>query len=164
MAKDEIRYQIIKAQGQTKKELVPLNTDFGIVIPSLGINAKVVKNVNPLDPAIYQKALTQGVAHAQGTVLPGENGNTFIFSHSSENFYEATRYNSIFYLLPKVAVGDTITLYYQTNRYDYHVTEKKIVDPSDTSYLYKKSDKPMLTLMTCYPPGTNFKRYIVVAN
>lgn len=164
LASNEVKYQIKKAQGQKTEEVKPVYPDFGIVISNLSINSKVVKNVNPYDAKIYQKALTQGVAHALGTALPGENGNVFIFSHSSENFYEAVRYNSVFYLLPKLEMGDTITLYYENKRFDYHVTEKKIVEANETKYLTSKSDKPQLTLMTCYPPGTNLKRFIVVAN
>jgi sortase A len=163
LVKNEVNYQIIKSQGQKAEEAKPLYPDFGIVIPKLGINAKVIKNVNPYDSKIYQVALTKGVAHAQGTALPGEKGNTFIFSHSSESFYEAIKYNSIFYLLTKLEIGDTISVYFESNRYDYQVSEKKVIESSDTKYLTAKSDKTMLTLMTCYPPGTNLKRFIVVA-
>jgi len=164
LAKNEVEYQLNKTKRQKIEEIIPLSREFGIVIPKLVINVKVIKNVNPYDTNIYQKALTQGVAHAEGTSLPGEGGNIFIFSHSSENFYEAVRYNSIFYLLPKLELGDTITLYYNNNRFDYHVSEKKVVDPGDIKYLNANSEKPQLTLMTCYPPGTNLKRFIVVAN
>jgi len=167
IAEAEIIYQLDKfkeATPENVKEIVPLYPEFGIVVPKLKINSKVIKNVNPFDANIYQKALTQGVAHAKGTALPGDDGNIFIFSHSSENFYEATRYNSIFYLLSKLEMGDTVTLYYQDERFDYNVAEKKIVTPDEVSYLSYESDKPQLTLMTCYPPGTNLKRLIIVAN
>ncbi len=164
LVKNEVGYQLNKTKSQNIENIAPLSREFGIVIPKLGINVKVIKNVNPYDANIYQKALTQGVAHAEGTNLPGEAGNIFIFSHSSENFFEAVRYNSIFYLLPKLELGDTITLYYNNNRFDYHVSEKKIVDPGDIKYLSANSEKPQLTLMTCYPLGTNLKRFIIVAN
>lgn len=164
IAETEITYQLDKLKDEKIEAVVPLDTDFGIVIPKLKINSKVVQDVNPYNADIYQKALTQGVAHAKGSSLPGEDGNIFIFSHSSENFYEATRYNSIFYLLPKLEIGDTITLFYKNKQYDYTVSEKKIVDPSAIGFLLPESDKPQLTLMTCYPPGTNLKRFIIVAN
>jgi sortase A len=164
LAETEINYQLDQLKESKIEEVPPVDTDFGIVIPKLKINSRVIKNVNPFDANIYQKALTKGVAHAKGTALPGENGNIFIFSHSSENFYEATRYNSIFYLLPKLEIGDTITLYYENKQYDYHVSEKKIIRPDELSYLRLESDTPQLTLMTCYPAGTNFKRFIIVAN
>lgn len=164
LAKTEINYRIDNISNNKIEEIKPLDTNFGIVIPKLRINSKVIKDVNPYDSKVYQLALTKGVAHAKGSALPGEKGNVFIFSHSSENFYEATRYNSIFYLLSKLEMGDTVTLYYENNKFDYHVSEKKIVGPEEISYLSGKSEKPTLTLMTCYPPGTNLKRLIIVAN
>jgi sortase A len=164
LVKNEIDYRILQTQDAKITETVPLSSDFGIVIDKLGINSKVIKNVDPYNSNIYQKALTQGVAHAKGTALPGGNGNIFIFSHSSENFYDAIRYNSIFFLLTKLETGDTITVYYEGKRFDYHVIKKVIVDPLDTKYLDDETDKSQLTLMTCYPPGTNFKRLIIVAN
>ncbi len=163
LLKNEVNYKINKNNTENKNEINPINTDFGLVIPKLDINVKVIKNINPYDANIYQKALTQGVAHAQGSALPGETGNIFIFSHSSENFYDAIRFNSIFYLLSKLIIGDSITLYFEGNRFDYKVIEKKIINAEEISYLSPKSDKSSLTLMTCYPPGTNFKRLIVVA-
>jgi hypothetical protein len=59
---------------EKKKVIVPVDKDFGIVVPKIGANAKVIADVNPFDSAIYQKALTQGVAHAAGTVLSGRRG------------------------------------------------------------------------------------------
>lgn len=72
--------------------LQPVDSLFGIIIPKIGANAKVIPNVDPYDSAIYQRALTKGVAHAKGSVFPGHVGNMFIFSHSSVNFYEAIRF------------------------------------------------------------------------
>lgn len=163
LARNEVEYQVSKVQGYKTKEIEPLYPDFGIVIPKINVNAKVVRDVDPYDPNIYQKMLTQGVAHAKGSALPGEEGNIFIFSHSSENFYQALQYNSIFYLLPKLDIGDDIKIYYQNHEFDYKVCQKKIVDPSDIQYLTNSVDSRTLTLMTCYPPGTDFKRYIIVA-
>jgi sortase A len=164
LIKNEVSYQLRQVKGAKSPELKPNYSEFGIVIDKLNINARIVKDVDPYNANIYQKALTQGVAHAKGTALPGEEGNIFIFSHSSDSFYNAVHYNSIFYLLPKLELGDTISIYYENSRFDYHVQEKHIVEPSDTKYLTEKTEKPQLTLMTCYPPGTAFKRFIIVAN
>lgn len=166
LLKNEIEYQQwhIQIENYPETAITPLYTDFGLVIPKLNINAKVIKDVDPYIPSIYQKALTQGVAHAKGTVLPGQEGNTFIFSHSSENFYQALHYNSIFYLLPKLEIGDKIILYYEDQPYEYTVTSKQIVSPDDTAFLENDTKVKTLTLMTCYPPGLNSQRFIIVAN
>jgi len=112
---------------------------------------------------VYQKALTKGVAHAKGTSLPGQGGNIFIFSHSSSDFLNARRYNSIFYLLSKLVLGDEVKIYFENTEYKYSVLSRKAVEPTDLSYLASRSDQEVLTLMTCWPPGTSQKRLIIQA-
>ena len=160
----ELNYQLTQAQGElrVKKEIVPLDKDFGIVVPKISANAKVIPNIDPYNNEEYQVALTKGVAHALGTSFPGYAGNVFLFSHSSVNFYEANRYNSIFYLLDKLVVGDEIDLYYLNSKFKYVVTEKKVVNSSDVQYLAGDGTKKTVTLMTCWPPGTSWKRLLVI--
>lgn len=168
LAKAEIVYQVTKS-SPPKGEIKPVDTDFSIIIPKIKVNAKVIKNVDPFDSRIYQKALTQGVAHAKGSGLPGFPGNVFIFVHSAINWYQASQYNSIFYLTSKLEAGDEIFIYYKGSKYQYNVTEKKIVKGSDTSYLSNSLNTTSLntnslTLMTCWPPGSNLNRLIILAN
>ena len=146
---------------QKRKVIVPVDKDFGIVVPKIGANARVIAEVNPFDSAIYQKALTQGVAHAAGTVYPGEEGNTFLFAHSSDNFYNANRYNSVFYLLKKLEKGDEFYLIYERELYKYMVTEVKTVSPEAVEYLAGGTGAKTAILMTCWPPGTTLNRLIV---
>lgn len=168
LAKAEIVYQATKS-SPLNKEIKPVNSDFSIVIPKIRVNANVVKNVDPFDSRIYQKALTQGVAQAKGSGLPGFPGNTFIFAHSAINWYQANQYNAIFYLTSKLEPGDEIFIYYKGSKYQYNVTEKKIVKGTDTSYLTNSLNSTSLntsslTLMTCWPPGSNLNRLIILAN
>lgn len=167
-AKAEIVYQLTKSTPP-KSEIKPVNTDFSIVIPKIRVNANVVKNVDPFDSRIYQKALTEGVAHAKGSGLPGFPGNIFIFAHSAINWYQASQYNSIFYLTSKLEPGDEIFIYYKGSKYRYSVTEKKIVAASEINYLSDSQNATTqstssLTLMTCWPPGTDLNRLIILAN
>lgn len=147
----------------SKDTLIPLYPSFGIVIPKIRANARVMPEVDPENERAYQVALTKGVAHAKGTALPGEKGNVFIFAHSAGNFYDANRYNAIFYLLSKIEKDDDIYLFYKKDKYQYKVREKKIVDASAVQYLKGTESKSTVTLMTCWPPGTTFKRLLVVA-
>lgn len=141
----------------------PVDKEFGIVVPKINANSKVIRDVNAMDSRIYQQALTKGVAHAKGSSYPGDGGNVFLFSHSSVDFYEANRYNSIFYLLSKLEKDDDVFIYFEKKKIKYKVKEKKVVDPKDISYLSAKSSKERLTLMTCWPAGTNLKRLIIIA-
>lgn len=161
----ELGYRLREIQPQDQKAtLEPLDKDFGIVIPKIDANAHVIKNVNPYDARIYQVALSRGVAHAQGSALPGQKGNIFLFSHSSSDFLNAIRYNSIFYLLTKLEKDDLIKLYYEGKEYDYIVKGKQIVESNAIKYLTDKTTEENLTLMTCWPPGTSIKRLIIQAN
>jgi len=154
-----------KTTGLSTKQQVhdtqPMDSTFGIVIPKIRANAAVIPNVDPYDAKAYQQALTRGVAHARGSVYPGRIGNVFIFSHSSVDFYKALQYNSVFYLLDKLDTNDEILLYFNSEKFTYRVIEKKLVEPSTVFYLTEKTKDKLVTLMTCWPPGTTFKRLIV---
>lgn len=154
--------QTVRIRGtQQSLDIQPLNSSFGIVIPKIRANAAVIPNVDPYDNTAYQQALTHGVAHAKGSVYPGRVGNVFIFSHSSVDFFEALRYNSVFYLLDKLETNDEIILYFNNEKFTYNVIEKKLVESNAIFYLTEKTNDKLVTLMTCWPPGTTFKRLIV---
>src|SRR3989339_451702 len=78
---NEAKYATLQVKPAAA-EMEPVDQEFGIVVPKIGANSKVIANVDPYNSKVYQRALTQGVAHAAGTVLPGEIGNSFLFSHS----------------------------------------------------------------------------------
>ncbi len=139
----------------------PVDTEFGIVIPKINANSKVLANVDPGKSEVYFEALKQGVAHAAGTVYPGQVGNSFLFAHSVGNFWEVSRWNAVFYLLKELTPGDEIDVFYQGRRYIYYVYDKKTVDPTETGYLTTQTNFPMLTLQTCWPPGTTLKRLLI---
>lgn len=163
--REELGYNIThRLPVLQERNIIPIDRKFGIVIPKIGANATIVPNVNPYDSREYQVALTRGVAHAKGTAKPGGQGNIFLFSHSSVNFYEASRYNSVFYLLSKLEDDDTIVLYFDDAKYSYRVTQTATVSPKAVEYLTDKGNgKETVTLMTCWPPGTTYKRLIVTA-
>lgn len=166
--KEEIKYQFLPKSSknglqETNDVIYPVDEEFGIVIPKISANAKVIADVDWQDSNIYQRALTRGVAHAAGTAHPGEAGNVFIFSHSGVDFYEANRYNALFYLLNKLAQGDEIDIFYQKQKFVYRVVGQKIVAPENVEYLTGDKTKKTLTLMTCWPAGTTLRRLVVIA-
>lgn len=143
--------------------IIPVDEDFGIVIPKIFVNSKVFPDVDPENSAAYQRILTKGVAHVAGTAHPGETGNVFIFAHSGQDFYQAEKYNAVFYLLAKLENGDKITIFYKGKMFIYSVSDKKVINADEVSYLNDIPGKNTLTLMTCWPAGTTWKRLIVVA-
>jgi len=159
-----VKYTVNEPKEVKEKKLVPPNTDFSIIIPKIAAVAPVIKEVDYTNPNIFLKELKKGIAHAKGTSYPNQAGNTYIFAHSTDTFYNVGNFNAVFYLLGKLKKGDEIVLFYKNNEYIYSVNEVKVVSKNDTYYLGKISDKKTLTLQTCYPPGTTLKRLIVIAD
>lgn len=156
-------FRDVLASQPEVRVLTPVDTDFGVIIPKIAANSRVVANVDPGSYQDYMEALRIGVAHAWGTALPGEGGNIYMFAHSTDNFWNVGRYNAVFYLLKELELDDEIDIFYQGRRYIYKVTNRQIVDPSDISFLTESTPSEQITLQTCWPPGTTFKRLIVIA-
>lgn len=150
---------------ETQAMMVPISTEFGIVIPKIFANVAVTENVNPSEIAVYQQTLKQagGVAHAAGSAVPGEPGTVYVFGHSTDATINVERYNAVFYLLRKLEAGDEIIIYYQNKPYRYIVSEKKIVNPDDISDIINVENEERLVLQTCWPPGTTWKRLLIIA-
>lgn len=130
------------------------NQDLQITIPKINVNSSVLINIDPYNKSEYKEALEKGPAHAKNSSLPGESGNVFIFAHN----------HSTFTMLNKLQPGDEINLNYQGKNFKYKVKKKEIINPDQVEFLEPSNDGQTLTLMTCWPPGTNIKRLIILSN
>lgn len=144
--------------------ITPVNTDFSVIIPGIGVNAPVIANVDPTSPATYDSALLQGVAQSSTSFTPDQNGTTYLFSHSTNYDWFVKDLNAVFYLLKNLKVGDYVVLYYKGKQYTYQIRETKIVSPTSISYLVPTGGKKGLILETCWPPGTTTERQLVFAD
>lgn len=142
----------------------PVDTNFGIVIENINVNAPIVKDVSIIDSKSYLESLKSGVAHASFSGYPNEqNSNVYLFAHSSNNFWELGKYSSVFNLIYKLNMKDQINIFYEGKRYIYEVENKLLVNDfkvDETVYEYLG---PTLTLQTCYPTGTSLYRLIIRA-
>src|SRR3990167_555140 len=118
--------------------IAPLSTEFGVVIPKI-------------------------LANVAGSAVPGEDGVVYIFGHSTDSNFNVARFNAVFYLLRKLEADDLIIVYYRGKDYRYRVKYKKVVDPTDLSDITDVSSPRRLVLQTCWPPGTTWKRLLIVA-
>lgn len=132
-----------------------------LAIPKIDLNAPIIWET---EPANIIKELDFGVAHYKGTALPDQEGNVFITGHSSNYWWSRSSYNTVFALLDKLNNGDEIVLSYQEKTYQYRVREKLIVNPDNVSVMQQTPGEHILTLMTCYPVGTNRQRLIIKAD
>lgn len=144
-------------------KITPASTDFGIVIEKIGVNAPIVADVDTTSYEAYMEAMRHGVAHAKDTAKPNELGNVYLFAHSTLNFWEYGPYATVFTTLHQLVPGDLIVVFYEGERYDYRVDEKEIVPGFDLTPLNRESSRRILTLQTCDPPGTTWRRLIIIA-
>jgi len=150
--------------GDKQQILMPKDTEFSISIPKIGASAKVFPNVDPTSPNDFLPVLSQGIAHAKGTVFPGMQGNIYLFAHSTDNWWNVGRYNAVFYLLQHIGAGDEIVVFFGGKRFEYVVSQTMISDPKDISLLTQAhGGEERLILQTCWPPGTTWKRLYVIA-
>ena len=139
-----------------KKDTSSKPTQYVVSIPKLRIiNAAVKVGSDDLDKSLI---------HYGGTSLPGEFGNSVIFGHSVlPVFFNPQNYLTIFSTLPTLKEGDDIFVTYDNVKYRYVVYEMRVVPPDDISVLEQKYDSSYISLVTCVPPGTYWKRLIVRA-
>lgn len=119
-----------------------------LVAPTVKMSATVLEGSD-------DGTLSRGAGHIEGTPFPGEPGNVGIAGHR----------DTVFRPLRHVKVGDPLELTTADNNYKYTISKTLIVGPDDV-YVLDPSDRPTLTLVTCYPfdyVGHAPKRFIVQA-
>lgn len=141
----------------------PVDPDFSIVVPKIGLNSVITPNVPATNKTAYQLALKSGVAHAAGSYFPAEGGTIYLFGHSIDYLWRVVDFNASFYLLKNLQPGDEINLFYQGDRYAYQITGKEVVAAADKAFLNIDFGQEKLILQTCWPPGTTWQRLIIVA-
>jgi sortase A len=117
-------------------------------IPSIKKSANIFQGTD-------SRALSKGVGHYLGSVMPGVTDNSVLSGHR----------DTVFSNLGKVKVGEFIIVTVQTGTYIYKVERLRIVDRNDRTVIVPTVDAT-LTLSTCYPfrfIGNAPKRYVVVA-
>lgn len=98
--------------------------------------------------------LKWGAGHVTGTAMPGDTGNCAIAAHRNYTF------GTYFSRLDELKVGDKIEIDYNGKQYKYIVMDSFVVDP-DEIWVLAKTEKPIITLITCHPRGSGTKRLIV---
>lgn len=125
-------------------------------------NVPIALNVDSKNSKNYLSVLQNGVAHMQGTALPGNYGNSVIFGHSSYFPWSKGDYKRVFAKLNNLQPKDEIKVVCDSRVMNFAVQKKRIIKPQEISVL-NKSGGDFLTLLTCWPPGTVAKRLLVTA-
>lgn len=133
---------------------------YTISIPTLGISNMLVTRPNDPNNAQSQlEVLKNGVGHLFS--LPGTNGKTLIYGHSSSYSWDASSFTKIFRTINQLRAGDKVYLSYNGQQYTYEVTYQEQVDPADTSR-YSTAGEGLI-LYTCWPPDSIKTRLLVHA-
>ncbi len=129
--------------------------EFRLSVPRLKMEKAIV--------SVDSNEISRGLVHLPGSALPGEKGNVFISGHSALSQLFSFQ-SAAFAKLQDLKIGDEIIVETDNIKYVYQVTNLKVVDPSDLSVISTPdSVNRYISLMTCVPPGLNFKRLVVLA-
>lgn len=138
------------------KHNTPRENSYFITIPKLHISNAFVSTVDT--------DLSKHLVNLAGTAVPPDKGNTVIFGHSTlPQLFNPKDYKTIFANAHTLEPGDTILAMVNDVTYTYKIVSLTVVEPEDTSVLSQSLDDSYLTLITCTPPGTIWKRLIVKA-
>ncbi|OGH19024.1 MAG: hypothetical protein A3F31_00930 [Candidatus Levybacteria bacterium RIFCSPHIGHO2_12_FULL_38_12] len=137
-------------------DTAPKISSYTLSIPKLSIKNALVSTIN--------NDLSKHLVHYQGTALPPDNGNAVIFGHSTlPQLFNPKDYTTIFARAYTLSNYDKIILQMQGITYTYSIYNTTVVNPTDTSPFNQDYAFSHLTLVTCTPPGTTWKRLIIKA-
>ena len=119
-------------------------------IPDIEVNYVVVEGTDT-------ESLKKGPGHYTWTSYPWEHtGTVGIAGHR-------TTYGAPFWSLDELTRDDRIVLATEYGVFNYRVTHRALIDPSDASVL-DPSDEPTLVLTTCNPRFSATQRLVVFAD
>ncbi|MDO8657976.1 MAG: sortase [Candidatus Levybacteria bacterium] len=135
---------------------IPKISEYSLSIPKLKIKDVIVSAIdNNLDTHLV---------NYQGTAIPPDKGNAVIYGHSTlPQLFNQKDYKTIFATLHNLKTGDEFSVNVLGVSYLYKIFKITIVDPSDTSIFSQDYNDSYITLVTCTPPGTIWKRLIIKA-
>lgn len=155
--------QVLGISIQTKDNFPAfISTQKRSILPYLEFNLSIPKlNLKEKNVYVDTNDVSKGLVHLPGSALPGERGNVFISGHSAlSNFWFKDAH---FAKLPDTKIGDKIEVEAKGAKFTYQVIEIKTINPTDISVIAPPENiGRYITLMTCVPPGLNFKRLIVL--
>lgn len=129
---------------------------YKISFPKIGIVDAEVSNKDT--------DLTRHMVQFNSDTLPGKDGNSVIFGHSTlPQLYNPNDYKTILANAYKLEVGDEINTEVNGVNHKYKIISITVVEPTDTSVLAQNFTDSFLTIITCTPPGTIWKRLIIKA-
>jgi len=132
--------------------------EFTLSIPSQGIyNSKVSADDFDLSKHLVEYFTT--------SKNPVSKGTSVIFGHSTlPQWFDPKNYMTIFAHLHLIKDGDEIIVTVNGQDFHYKVFSISIMDSTNPNIFSQSFDNSYITLVTCTPPGTTWKRLVVRAS
>ena len=126
------------------------DTPLRVIIPEINVDNTIVQGVD-------WDALQQGVGMLpNGAVPTSETDNVVLAAHNDI-------YGELFRDLDQLEVGDQLQVQTRSGFFTYIVRESQVVNPDDV-HVMDSQGRPMVTLISCYPPNVNNRRIIIHAD
>ncbi len=143
------------------KHSIVLTKDNTIYIPKLDVQAPLVfvdqETVN------YVDALDQGVVHYPDSDLPGQ-GISVLLGHSSPPGWPKIKYDWVFKNVNDLKDGDEVLIFFQGKKYVFKVSDRYFLDKGqELPFELRDSDQSKIVLISCWPPGKDYRRIAIVA-
>jgi sortase A len=127
---------------------------FSISIPEIKVQDAQVSTVDT--------DLSRHLINYPGTAVPSDKGTSVVFGHSTlPQLFDPSNYKTIFANAYKLEKDDLIFVNVEGITYTYKIYDISVVEPDDTSIFTQDLSDSYLTLVTCTPPGTIWKRLII---
>jgi sortase A len=138
------------------QKVKPRISTYTLSIPKINIKDAVVSATDD--------DLSKHLVNLGGTALPPDKGNAVIFGHSTlPQLFDPKNYKTIFAKAYELQVGDELFTNVSGAIYKYRIYNITVVSPDNTSVLQQDYSDSFITLITCTPPGTIWKRLIIKA-
>ncbi len=161
---NNINKNIVLAKNTQNTQIFPYTVKSNsIQISSIGIEAPIVIGQTK-DNALLKKELDRGTVLYPGSVLPGQSGQVVILGHSAPPNWPKIKYDWVFSELNNLDSDSKIVVNFNNKQFTYKVVKKSIVKKGDdVSVDGFNPEDSILTLISCWPPGKNYKRIVVQA-
>ncbi len=134
-----------------------------IIVPKLGINSPIMLPTSA-NIDILNSELLKGVVHYPGSALPGENGNVFLFGHSTGLKVVHNKNFEVFNRIQELSAGDIVRVQYGEREFWYRVTSVSVKKAEEALVDLRPDQGRKLTLSTCNVFGAKEDRFVVEAD
>ena len=145
---------------QNKKTEESLEKDDRLMMKKINVSVPII-SISSRQDKVLQEGLKRGAIIFPETSFPGKKGNCVIVGHSSNYPWRKGNYDNVFVLLDKLRKGDEVEIFWKEKKFKYIIFEEAKIVKTGQMEILAPTEKSILTLMTCWPIGTNYKRLIV---